>query len=138
MRRLYSGFPSGAPGVGLLLLRVVVGATLVVQLVPSLSMANQSKLAGFALGWLTLAMGVCLVVGILTRFAAAFAAALAACISFVPVVATASIRNHSLGLNVVALAIAVVLLGPGALSLDGVLFGRRRIIIPRPSLSSKP
>ena len=52
--------------------------------------------------------------------------------------ATASIRNHSLGLNVVALAIAVVLLGPGALSLDGVLFGRRRIIIPRPSLSSKP
>jgi len=36
-----------------------------------------------------------------------------------------------------AIAIAIVLLGPGALSLDARLFGRREIIIPPRSHSSK-
>jgi hypothetical protein len=36
------------------------------------------------------------------------------------------------------IAVALVCLGPGAFSLDARLFGRREIIIPKASPSSKP
>ncbi|HEY6330300.1 MAG TPA: hypothetical protein VI756_13255 [Blastocatellia bacterium] len=39
---------------------------------------------------------------------------------------------------VVIMAASVVLLGPGAFSIDARLFGRREIIIPPASRSSKP
>jgi len=35
-----------------------------------------------------------------------------------------------LNVNTIAVAIAILLLGPGAISLDAYLFGRRKIIIP--------
>jgi hypothetical protein len=35
------------------------------------------------------------------------------------------------GIQVVALAVVVALLGPGALSVDARLFGMREIVIPR-------
>jgi hypothetical protein len=39
---------------------------------------------------------------------------------------------------VMVVAVAVILLGPGALSLDARLFGRREIIIPRAPRAPKP
>ncbi|MGA2902328.1 MAG: hypothetical protein ABSD98_00735 [Candidatus Korobacteraceae bacterium] len=48
-----------------------------------------------------------------------------------------SLRGNPLILNVIIIDVAIALLGPGAFSLDAVLFGRRRIIIPHSPLSRR-
>jgi hypothetical protein len=47
-----------------------------------------------------------------------------------PAAATSSVIDLIPALFVLADAVALVLLGPGALSMDAHLFGRREIIIP--------
>jgi hypothetical protein len=43
-----------------------------------------------------------------------------------------------LDLTMIVVAVAIALLGPGAISLDSALFGRRKVIIPRSPISSRP
>ena len=140
MPRLHSGFPGRAPGAGLLLLRLAIGATLVVHAFPALSESSDPNLTSLVLCLLALALSVALIAGILTRPAAISAAVLAASTTRVWVATSAipSLLRNLLDINVIIIAVAIALLGPGAFSLDAVLFGRRRIIIPRSSISSKP
>ena len=70
-----------------------------------------------------MASGALLVIGLLTPVAGMVVAAGAAAVAL----ADAGWTNVSL----VVLAAAVVLLGPGAISVDSRLFGRKTIIIPR-------
>ena len=137
MSRLYSGFPARAPGTGLLLLRMAIGATLVAQAMPCLSGAPDPRLT-YCL--LALVSGASLIVGFLTRIVAAIAATLVASATLLSLTSSSvgSLQSHPLDLNMIVVAVAIALLGPGAISLDAALFGRRKVIIPRSSVSSRP
>lgn len=133
MPTLYSGFPGRAQGFGLLLLRIAVGATLLAQAIPHSSDLGDPRPAGVAFGLLALVFGVFLILGLLTRITAVVIASLAVGLTWLLLMApsTSTLPNLLLSTNCVVLGIAIVFLGPGALSLDAVLFGRRKVIIPR-------
>ncbi len=140
MSRLYSRFPARAPGAGLLLLRIAIGAALVAQAMPCLSDAQDPRLSSLAYCLLALVGGASLIIGFLTRIVAAIAATLITNVTLLSLTSSSvgSLWSHPLGLNMIVVAVAIALLGPGAVSLDAVLFGRRKVIIPRSSVSSRP
>ena len=76
--------------------------------------------------------GVSLVAGFLTPGAGVVAGlgTIAIASRIDPAAATSSVIDLIPALFVLADALALVLLGPGALSMDAHLFGRREIIIP--------
>ncbi len=86
-------------------------------------------------GLLAAACGASLLLGFLTPAASAIIGLGCAGILFswlTPPVPNL-IDQRLCGILVITVASAIVLLGPGALSIDARLFGRREIIIPRPS-----
>jgi len=81
-------------------------------------------------GLLAMASGACLVAGFLTP-AAALAAAVASIgvgLSLLP--PPSEVLGAPASLLVATMAATVVLLGPGAYSIDSRLFGRREVVIP--------
>ena len=116
MQRLFSTFPGGRPGVGLLLLRVVTSMAMLME-AWKLATADQWRWPMIAIACVALASAALLLAGFLTPFAAA-AAAVAALAGSSPSV-----------VSIAAFAAAIVLLGPGAFSVDARLFGRREIVI---------
>lgn len=119
MQRLFSIFPQGTPGLGLALLRLAVTAGLVLHDPASLWPEHGDALR--------LAMGIVaggLLLGALTPWFGSLCGLLAAQVAWRTGVAPAAILPSLLfGLS----ALALVLLGPGAYSLDARLFGRRRL-----------
>jgi uncharacterized membrane protein YphA (DoxX/SURF4 family) len=86
----------------------------------------------WAVGSLAVALGAAIAVGFLTP-----AASTAATVGYLMVSASPFLRiegNHHIStiaaFNLASVSAALVLLGPGAFSLDARLFGRREIIIP--------
>ena len=140
MPRLYSGFPGRAPGGGLLLLRIAVGGSIVSAVLAGAPAWAETKHVTIAACLMVITSGTCIVLGFLTRIAAAILAGLASTVVYFSS-AAGSIgwaQCHALGVNLVLIALAITLLGPGAFSLDAMLFGRRKVIIPKPSLSPGP
>src|SRR5262245_27949406 len=119
---MLSVFPAGWAGIGLLLLRTGAGVAIVLQGVHRLAgpAATPWMLAG---GLLAVATGAGLLVGFMTPIAGFLGAA-------------GSIGIVALGLGapaaalVAVMSMAIVLLGPGAYSIDGLRFGRRELVIP--------
>src|SRR6202030_4373700 len=66
LHRLFSAFPAGLPGVGLLLMRMVVGATLVTHGVLCVLSSDSVTLVVSVSFALLLLSGVCLLIGFLT------------------------------------------------------------------------
>ena len=115
-------FPTGLPGIALIAVRVTVAAMLLVD--GSAYAAPQSM--GCAIG--SLVAAVCLVSGILTPYAAAFAG----CLEFWRLCTRDSADLfHLIAAMVVSLALGV--LGPGAYSVDNNIFGRRLVNLPHDS-----
>ena len=122
MRRLFSTFAHGWPGVGLLLLRVTAGITLVVR---SILVLENTRTFGTGFFQLFIATaGLLLIIGLST-----------------PVVATVTVllelwriisRHGDPASDILLcnLALAIALLGPGAWSVDARLFGWKRIETP--------
>jgi hypothetical protein len=132
MQRLFSMFPDGRPGAGLLLLRVAVGGTLLVLGGTYLAHAGQAGWWGLAVGLLAAASGASLLIGFLTPLGVlAGLVAIGLALQWSPLDTPVLVNGRVVALLVVIAAAAVALLGPGALSLDARLFGRREISIPR-------
>jgi hypothetical protein len=123
MQRLFSTFPGGWPGVGLLLLRVAAAAPLLLEAVPLFSgdyreMGLPSRLLGTA-------SGVFLLLGLGTPIAAALQLFMEGWLAFAG--ATFSPNHGALAL----MGLALMMLGPGQYSVDRRLYGRKRIELGR-------
>jgi uncharacterized membrane protein YphA (DoxX/SURF4 family) len=108
--------------VGLLLLRVLVGVTLIAQ-TRALVASSNLTVTGWSIAALLVLGGACLLLGFLTPIAAALIALASLSLLF---------ASHSTQtLDIVVLSAVIALLGPGAFSIDARMFGRREILIPR-------
>lgn len=127
---MYSTFPGGLPGIGLLLLRAAIGVRLVLQAFAWT--AEPQSLSGGTWGSSLLAcvLGILFLVGFLTPLAGVLSALAGVAMHFWHPAWDHSITSL-LSFNLMAIAIAICLLGPGAFSLDARFFGRRKVIIPR-------
>ena len=122
MRRLFSTFAHGRPGLGLLLLRVVAGIALVFQAATALW--GDPSIGSTTLYVLTGVVGVLLLIGLWTPVAGSVLAVLASSSAFLHWAEFLS--WFLLG----ALGAALALLGPGAWSVDAHLFGWKRVELP--------
>jgi uncharacterized membrane protein YphA (DoxX/SURF4 family) len=122
VRRLFSSFARGWPGVGLLLLRVAAGGSLVARSI--FVFLGNTPTVGISFFQLFIATaGLLLVIGLWTPIAAT---------AMVLLELWRIISRHwdpASDILLCALALAIALLGPGAWSLDARLFGWKRIEI---------
>ena len=95
------------------------------------------SLVDAAVGTIAIVAGAALLVGILVPVAGVLVAAGGICLatSIVPQPAQHPLDDPPSLVLLTSVAVAIVLLGPGALSIDSYLFGRREIVIP-PDLRS--
>jgi uncharacterized membrane protein YphA (DoxX/SURF4 family) len=110
----------------------VVGITAIIQGGVYLADRNNPTAEIWLIGTLVVASGISLSIGFLTPFAGGLIAfaTLGIALSWLPS-PTPNFFNAPLPtILVIVVAAAVVFLGPGFLSLDCRLFGRREIIIP--------
>jgi hypothetical protein len=113
-------FPRGAPGFALLLLRVSVATSILLN-------AGSGPHRGAWMLAIAIVLSAALCVGFLTPIAALLA---------IPVylVETASLRiAPAEALTPILQAIALSLLGPGSFSIDASLYGRRVVVLPHKS-----
>jgi hypothetical protein len=118
--RLFSVFPTGAPGIALLILRVALAAAILDGCFDAINLAVL-PLVCLALA----AQSLLLCLGLLTPVVSVIACAFELTALFV--------RGH-IDARFIALsslnAAVIALLGPGAYSLDARRFGRREILLP--------
>jgi putative oxidoreductase len=122
MRRLFFTFTRGWPGIGLLILRLVIGIRLAFDGVKALQ--DGPSIEAAAPHALLAAAGVLLLVGLWTPVAGAL----------VTVVELWFVLSHPADpwahLRMAACGAALALTGPGGWSIDAQLFGWKRIDIP--------
>jgi hypothetical protein len=119
VQRLFSMFPPGGPGIGLLLLRISVAGALVVTGV------NRSGVSSFF--WVAaLLIALSLTAGFLTQYLS-----LIACVSGIVIFVARTLHLDLILALLILNASALALVGPGAYSIDARLFGRRVVVVPR-------
>jgi hypothetical protein len=121
LQRLYSMFPSGVPGQGLLLLRVVAGILLMHDGFTGLSV--NAAVAVNARQWMEALAGLFLVIGLLTPLAGGLVLLIQLWILFT------GAERISTAIPLATFGAALAMLGPGSISIDALLFGRKRIEI---------
>lgn len=123
-------FPRGLPGSGLLLLRVILGALAAIQAALLLTGPTPLTLVATVMAALLLLSGVLLILGLLTRSAAVVTGIIVG-LSFVWPQFTCSLFSAAQSAVLAeTISVALVLLGPGAISIDSRLFGWHEVIIP--------
>ena len=120
MRRLFSTFAHGPPGVGLLLMRVVAGAGLIEPAIRLL--VGGTSMVSAALDVLAIGLGLLLIAGLWTPIVSTLIAVGALGTAF-------SSPFPPRWILLAAMAAALALIGPGAWSVDARWFGWRRLEI---------
>ncbi len=113
-------FPTGRPGVGLLLVRVSLGVLLIHGVA-----GRTAELGSVWFLVLAAALAVILCLGLLTPPVTALCIALELMTFY-----TAGASLETVNVCAIIDSIAVALLGPGGYSLDAKLFGRRQVVLP--------
>src|SRR5262249_16615909 len=122
VQRLFSRFPSGGPGVALLLLRISVAAVFF------LSAANRSGVSSsYLLSAGVLLISISLTIGFLTPFLS-----LITWLSTIANLLMGPIPDNLIHVFPIFDAAALALLGAGAYSVDARMFGRRVIVVHPP------
>ncbi len=121
LQRLFSAFPNNWPGAGLLLVRLSAGAPLIVRGISEIYGASRSE--PFVFSAAAVLTGAFLVVGLWTPFGGASEAFLELRIEI------SGTSHQGIHILLAALGASLVMVGPGAWSIDARLFGRRRIDI---------
>jgi putative oxidoreductase len=111
-------FPGGWPGAGLLLLRLAGAVPL---LVGGCSEFLGRHHSGLYMGFVTIGVGASLLAGLWTPVAGSILAIIAVWF------AVTQAGRAEMYLPLAALGVSLVMLGPGAWSVDARLFGRKRI-----------
>ena len=124
MRRLFSTFARGAPGVGLLLIRLAAGVGLVVSGIQVLRVPQPLPLALEAV--FTAILGILLLAGLWTPVAGVL-------VTFGALWKVFTSANPCHWFMLAVLGTALALTGPGAWSIDAHLFGWKRLKIPSPN-----
>jgi uncharacterized membrane protein YphA (DoxX/SURF4 family) len=128
LQRTFSGFPTGYPGLALLLLRLVAGGAASSQAWLFIT-GHGAVDTGSVVALLAFVAGLVLIIGFMTPIAGALLSAGALLLTAnwsVPI----HLRLFESGMarvEFIAISTALIFLGPGALSLDGRLYGRREI-----------
>ena len=140
VQRLFSGFPAGAPGAGLLLLRLTLGVCLIAEAVritvPLVDTGTRPTILA-ALTALAMLLGGALgAVGVLTPITQS-ASACAGLVTLIDALwAPAALPGLDLpwplAVVTTVMAVSLVFLGPGAYSIDALIFGRKEISIHLP------
>jgi putative oxidoreductase len=121
VQRLFSMFPNGWPGRGLLLLRLVAGILLIHDGLAELPGSPQWE--GIMRQSLATGAGILLLVGLWTPIAGVLVVLVELWAAFSTI---DSLRSSVVS---AALGAALAMLGPGVRSIDARLFGRKRIDI---------
>jgi uncharacterized membrane protein YphA (DoxX/SURF4 family) len=137
LHRLFSAFPAGLPGVGLLLLRAVVGASLVAQGLVCLMSSEHSTALIPLVAALLMMSGLFVLIGFLTPIFSPLAGleCLGIALSWFPLQLWSFPGSKLAMAQLIAISVAIALLGPGAFSIDARLFGWKEIVIPPGSRS---
>ena len=129
LQRAFSGFPTGYPGLALLLLRLVVGGAASSQAWLQVTANNGAFNSSVAVALLAFVTGLALIIGFMTPIAAVLLSAGGLLLTL-----DSSVPGHLLlfesgmaRLEFIAISAALISLGPGALSVDARLYGRREI-----------
>jgi hypothetical protein len=120
MRRLFGTFPTGAPGCGLVLLRVVAALSLQADASGNLVLTQHASISGVA----SILLSLALLVGLFTPVVALLAAALETAMF-----GASGSGSIALMLQGPVICVALALLGPGSYSLDARLFGSRVVVL---------
>ena len=119
MQRLFSTFPCGLPGAGLLLLRAVAATPLIHT--GLLTVASSSPVL---LEVVTAGGAILLLIGLWTPLAGSLIAVAELCL------AVLHPAEPWMYVQLAAMGAALAMLGPGGCSVDARLFGRKHIEIP--------
>ena len=123
MRRLFFTFADGLPNLGLLLLRVVAGAALIMRFA---QIHNRASVPTTAAHVIAAGIGLLLLFGSWTVVAGVMVAIIESVLAF----------SHNgdpwVSVLLASLGVSLALLGPGTWSLDARRFGWKRIEIRRP------
>jgi len=124
VQRLFSTFANGWPGKGLLIQRLLVGATLVYC---DVSCLRAPLVCGLAVEQSIGALaGILLIAGLWTPVAGVLVACIEAWI------ALSVSPTAGLPIILAILGATLAMIGPGAWSVDAFLYGRKHIALPEP------
>ena len=130
LQRTFSSFPTGWAGTALLVLRVVVGASASLQ--AGLIIAGGLTMRAATVAAISMAIaGLALMIGLLTPIASVLvclggAGIMLTCIPPAPLLL---FDSRMAAFEFVVMSAALIILGPGAISLDARFFGRRAVAI---------